>query len=392
MKRPVLLALACASLVLVTHAARAAEVKVGLLGQFSGPYSWWGKEYQRGVDLYLAQHGGKAGEHTITVLARDEGGVSPQRSRQLAQELVVRDRVQYLLGGTFTPTVLGAAEVATQTRTPFLIGNAGTSSVTLKSPYYIRMGFTQWAVSVPLVEYAVNQGLKNAVIVAADYAPGQDAFDAYGETLKKMGGKVVAEVRVPLGTTDFSSYLQRIRDAKPQAVLMFMPVGPMSAGFIKSFKERELDKDGMTLLATTETLESDLPALGDSAVGVKTALHYTPYLPTAENKAFVAAYKARYGKDELPSHAAVAAYDGMRMIAEMVRATNGVKDGDKAMAAARGFAWTSPRGPVKIDANTREIVQNVYIREVERIDGRLGNKPIKTYAAVVEPWHQHHAK
>ena len=368
--------------------ATAAEIGIGLLGQFSGPYSWWGKEYQRGVDLYLESTGGKAGAHTLTVLPRDEGGTNPQRSRQLAQELVVRDKVQYLLGGTFTPTVLGVTEVATQTKTPFVVLNSGTSSVTQKSPYFVRVGFTQWTVSVPLVQYSVEQGTKNAVIVAADYAPGQDAFEAFGKTFTKLGGTIGGEVKVPLGTTDFSSYLQRVRDLKPQAVFMFMPVGPMSAGFIKAFKERELDKAGVTLYATTETMESDLPAIGDGALGLVTALHYSPYLDNPTNKTFVAAFTAKYGKDELPSIASVAGWDGMRVIAEMIRATNGVRDGDKALAAAKGFKWDSPRGAVSIDAKTREIVNNVYIRRVEKIDGQLGNKPFKTYPAVKEPWHE----
>jgi branched-chain amino acid transport system substrate-binding protein len=386
MLRRQFIALACA--VAAIASVQAAEIKVGLLGQFSGPYAWWGKEYQRGVDLYLQQTGGKVGMHTLSVLPRDEGGTSPQRSRQLAQELVVRDKVQYLLGGTFTPTVLGVTEVATQTKTPFVILNSGTSSVTLKSPYFVRVGFTQWTVSVPLVTYAFEQGVKNAVIVAADYAPGQDAFEAFGKTFTKLGGTIAGEVKVPLGTTDFSSYLQRVRDLKPQAVFMFMPLGPMSAGFIKSFKERELDKAGITLMATNETLESDLPAVGEGALGLTTALHYTPYLDNPANKAFVAAYKAKYGKDELTSIASLAGYDGMRLIAEMVRATNGEQNGDKAMAAAKGFKWDSPRGPASIDPKTREIVHNVYIRKVEKIDGQLGNKAFKTYPAVKEPWHE----
>ena len=388
-RRTCLAALALVASAASAPAAHAADIDIGLLGQFSGPYSWWGKEYQRGVELWMAaNNGGKVGAHTLKVLERDEGGTNPQRSRQLAQELVVRDKVQYLLGGTFTPTVLGVTDIATQAKTPFVVLNSGTSMVTTKSPYFVRVGFTQWTVSVPLVQYAVEQGVKNAAILVADYAPGHDGLEAYGKTFTKLGGTVSAEIKVPLGTTDFSSYLQRVRDAKPQAVFMFMPVGPMSAGFVKAFKERELDKAGIALYATTETMESDLPAIGDSALGLVTALHYTPYLDNAANKRFVAAYKAKYGKDEVPSMASVAAWDGMVLIAEMVKATNGAADGDKALAAAKGFKWESPRGALSIDAKTREVVNNVYIRKVEKIDGQLGNKPFKTYPAVKEPWHE----
>ncbi len=393
MKKKWMTSLLCATALVTSVAAQADEIKVGLLSQFSGGYSWWGKEYQRGVDLFLAQNNNKVGAHTITVLSRDEAGTSPQRARQLAQELVVRDQVQYLIGGAFTPTVLGAADVINQTKTPYIICNSGTSSVTDKSPYYTRVGFTQWSVSIPLVQWANENKLKNAVIVAADFAPGQDALDAFGQTHKKLGGTILGEVKVPLGTTDFSSYLQRVRDLKPQAVFMFMPLGPMSAGFIKAFKERDLDKDGITLLATNEAAEDDLPAIGDAAIGLTTALHYSPYLENPTNKAFVAAYKAKFGKDELPSIASLAAYDGMKVIAEMIKATNGVRDGDKAMLAARGFKWESPRGPVYIDPRTREIVQNVYMRKVVKVaDGKYANKEFKSYPAVKDPWHETNQK
>ncbi|RZS78172.1 ABC transporter substrate-binding protein [Pigmentiphaga kullae] len=380
--------LCAAAAVAAAGEAAAAEIKVGLLSQFSGAYTWWGREYQRGVDLYLAQRGGKFGEHTITVLSRDEAGSNPQRARQLSQELVVRDKVQYLIGGVFTPTVLGAVDVINQTKTPYVILNSGTSSVTDKSQYYVRAGFTQWTVSIPLVQWAYDQGMKNAVVLAADYAPGHDALEAFGKTFAKLGGKVVGEIKVPMGTTDFSSYLQRVRDLKPQAVFMFMPVGPMSAGMIRSFKERELDKAGITLLVTNEAQEEDIAPIGDAALGLTSALHYSPYLDTPLNKEFVTAYKAKYGKDELPSVASVAAYDGMRLIERMVGATNGVKDGDKAMAAIKDYKWDSPRGPVSIDPRTREIVQNVYMRKVEKIDGKLGNKVFHTYPAVKDPWHE----
>jgi branched-chain amino acid transport system substrate-binding protein len=369
-------------------AAHADDIKIGLMSQFSGVYSWWGQEYQRGVDMYLAQNGNKVGNHTLTVLPRDEAGTSPQRTRQLAQELTVRDRAQYLIGGVFTPTVLGTVDIVNQTKTPYVVLNSGTSSVTDKSPYFVRLGFTQWAVSVPLVTWAVQQGAKKAVIVAADYAPGYDALEAFGSTFKKQGGEVAAEIKVPLGTTDFSTYLQRVRDAGVQYVFMFMPVGPMSAGFIKAFKDRGLDKAGVTLLATNESQESDLPVVGDAALGLVTALHYTPYLDNPVNKAFVAAYKQKFGADALPSIASVAAYDGMRLIAQMVKATDGKKDGDKAMAAAKTAKWDSPRGPISIDADTREVVQNIYMRKVEKVDGKLGNVAFSTFPAVKDPWHE----
>ncbi|MCB5364249.1 ABC transporter substrate-binding protein [Pusillimonas sp. CC-YST705] len=375
-----------AALAMVTP-AWADDIKVGLLSQYSGTYSWWGQEYDRGVELFLEETGGKVGDHTLSILRRDEGGTSPARSRQLAQELVVRDKAQYLVGGTFTPTVMGTADIVDQTKTPYVFVNGATSSMTDKTPYFVRVGYTSWAYCEPLVQWVYDQGARKAITVVADYAPGVDIENAFNDTFKKLGGDMVDSIRVPLGTTDFSAYLQRIKDTGVEHVFMFMPVGPMSAGFIKAFQERGLGKDGVALYAGAETQESDLPAIGDSALGIVTALHYSPYLDTAVNKDFVKRFQAKYGNDAVPSLAAMGAYDAMQLVAKMVEATDGKKDGEKALEAVKGYSWESPRGPSKIEADTREITQNIYIRRVDKVDGKLGNVPIHTYEAVKEPWH-----
>ena len=362
------------------------EVKVGLMGSFTGPYATWGKQYQEGVDLWLVQNNGRVGNMKISVLYRDVGGPNPQRAKQVAQELVVRDEVAVLAGLEFTPTVLAVQEVIDQAKIPFVIFNSGTSSVTRKSPFYVRPAFTQWSVSVPTAKWAAQQGMKRAVIVAADYAPGHDALAAYAKGFTDAGGQIIGEVRVPMGTTDFSSYLLRVRDLNPEGVFMFMPVGPMSAGFIKAYAERGLLKQGIRLMAGAETQEFDLPAIGDSAIGVISALHYGPYLDNPANKAFVEAFKAKYGKDAMPSMISVVAYDGMRIVAKMLEATGGQRDGVKMMEAVKGMKWDSPRGPVYIDPQTREIVQNIYVRRVEKVNGVLFNKEFTTLPAVKDPW------
>jgi branched-chain amino acid transport system substrate-binding protein len=362
----------------------AAEVKVGVIASFTGPYAIWGKQFQEAVDLYLEQQNGKAGNHDVKILYRDVGGPNGQRARQLAQELIVRDGVAVLAGLEFTPTALAVADVVTEAKIPFVIFNAGTSMVVQKSPFFVRTGFTQWSVSIPVTKWATQQGYKSCAIVAADYGPGHDAIDAYRKGFGEAGGKIAAEIRVPVGTTDFSSYLQRVRDASPQCTFMFMPVGPMSAGFIKSYGERGLSK--IQLITGAETQEFDLPAIGDSAIGVVTALHYGPYLDNPANKAFVQAYKAKYGKDALPSLISIAAYDGMKVVFEMIKATDGKRDGVKAIEAVKGLKWDSPRGPVQIDPRTRDIVQNIYVRRVEKMNGVLMNKAFYTYPAVKDPW------
>lgn len=366
--------------------AAAAEVKVGVIGPFTGPYAYWGNQFKQAIELYLAENGGKASGHDITVIYRDDGGANPQRTRQLAQELATRDEVQYLAGFAFTPTALAVAEVANEAQLPAVVFNAGTSMVTRKSPFFIRTGFTQWTVSIPITQWAAKEGKKACAIVAADYAPGYDAVEAFTHGFTNAGGKIVEVVKVPLNTPDFSSYLQRVKDQKPDCVFMFMPVGPMSVGFVRSFVERGLKQAGIELYASAETQEADLPPLGDAGLGLVTALHYGPGLDTPANKALVGGLRKMFGTEALPNIASVAAYDGMKVIAEMVRATDGRRNGVQAIDAIKGFAWDSPRGQVSIDPKTRDIVNNVYIRRVEKRGDALVNVAIHSYLGVKEPW------
>lgn len=377
--------LAGVALMVAAGAANADEIRVGVIASFSGPYSTWGKHIQEATDLFLAQHDGKVGNHTVKIIYRDVGGNNPARARQLAEELVVRDKVQYLAGLEFTPTALAVADVATQAKVPTVINNAGTSGILAKSPYLLRAGYTQWMVATPLAKWTAEQGGKKVLLAAADYAPGLDAIASYKKSFAEAGGSVVGELKIPLNTTDFSPYMQRIKEAAPEYLYMFMPVGPSSVAFIKAFVERGLDKSGIKLLATAETEESELPAYGDAAAGIVTALHYSSAGTSPTNIAFAAALRKKYGADRIPNVASVSAYDSMTMIFEMIRATDGKQDGDKAMAAIKTFAWESPRGPVAVDPQTRELIQNIYIRRIEKVNGAYVNKPFKTYPAIKDP-------
>jgi branched-chain amino acid transport system substrate-binding protein len=387
--RFLLSAIAAAMAIIQATAAGADDIKIGVLGSFSGSYASWGQHFQQAVDLWLEQRKSQVGAHKLSVLYRDVGGANPQRAKQLAQELVVRDQVNYLAGLEFTPTVLAVAEVIDQAKMPFVIFNSGTSVVTRKSPFYIRAGFTQWSVAVPEAHWAIEQGKKRAVIISADFAPGYDAIDSYTQGFSEKGGTILDTIKVPMGTTDFSSYLQRIRDAKPDSTFMFMPVGPMSVGLIKAYMDSGLRNAGVELYAAAEADDTDLPAIGDAAIGMLSALHYSASLDNPTNKAFVAALTAKFGAAGLPNIASVAAYDGMTVIGKMIEAT-GSAGGEKAIAAVKGFAWESPRGPVSIDPMTRDIVQNIYIRRVEKAGDRLINKTIHTYPSVKDPWKEMH--
>ena len=391
MKAPVLKISAAALLAAAawTSAVMAEEVKVGIIASISGPFSIWGREYKEGIDLFMDKVGGKAGNNTLAIIYRDVGGANPPRSRQLAQELVLRDKVAILGGHELTPNVLAVIDVINQAKIPFVIFNAGTATITDKSPFFVRPTFTNWTSYYTVARYAGMQGMKKCVTVVADYAPGHDAAIAAAEGLKREGGEIIAEIQVPLDATDFSSYLQRIKDASPQCAIVFIPQGATSVAFVKAYLDRGLLKDGIKFFGQSETDETDLPAIGDAALGIITSMPYAPSLDNAANKEFLQAYTKKYGADHSPpTNITVAAYDGMYVIAKMAEVVNGAINGQKEVDTVKGMAWQSPRGPVSIDPETRELIQNVYIREVVKENGVLYNKVIYTFENQKEPWHE----
>ena len=367
--------------------ARADPVTVGIQASFSGPFSIWGKEYREGAELMLGQLGGTAGGHRIRIVYGDDGGDNPQRAQQLAQEMIVRDGAAVIGGSDLTPDTLAVTKIINQAKVPFVIFNTGTASVTDKSPYFVRIAQTNWSTYYPLGVWAAREGHeKRCVAVVADYAPGLDSLAAVKRGFEGNGGTLIGQILVPLSTVDFSAYIQRIRDLSPDCTFIFMPLGPQSATFVKAYTGAGLMKAGVRLLGQSETWEADLPALGDDALGIITAFPYGPNLDNPANRAFVQAFAAKY--HAAPTMIAVLGYDGMRVMAKMVEATGGKPDGAAAVAAVKGFAWNSPRGPVSIDPRTRELVQPVYIRQVVKEGGRYVNKVIYTFPDEKEPWHE----
>ncbi len=363
-------------------AAQADTVRVGLILSLTGPFASTGKQLEAGARLYLAQQGDTVSGKRIELLVRDDGGL-PDQSRRLAQELVIKDKVQVLGGFSLTPLAMAAAPVATQSKTPSVVFVAATSSVIDASPYFIRSSFTLPQVTVGIAEWAPKNGLKNVVSLVSDYGPGLDAEAAFKTRFERHGGKVVDAIRVPLRNPDFAPFLQKARDTKPDAVFVFLPAGAGTA-FMKQFTERGLDKAGVKLIATGDVTEDDiLNEMGDVALGVVTSHHYSVAHPSPTNRAFVDAYrKANGGKR--PNYMAVAAYDGMRLIHSALKTTQGTT-GDALLNAMKGQAFESPRGPVLINAQTRDIVQDVYIRRVERRDGELYNVEFDVLKAVQDP-------
>ncbi|MBN7808816.1 ABC transporter substrate-binding protein [Agrobacterium rosae] len=384
MRKIILAAMAALAL---SSTAYADVIKVGVVGPFSGPFALQGKNFKAGIDAYMAIHGNKVGDDTVEIIYRDVPQADPAQSKALGQELVVKEKVQYLAGFYFTPDAMAVTPILKQAKVPMVIMNAATSAIMKTSPLVVRTSFTTWQTSTPIATVAFEAGVKKMISVVSDYGPGVDAENAFKAAFVKAGGEVVQSIRMPLTTNDFSPIMQRIKDSGADGVFAFLPSGPTTLGFVKAYNDNGLKAAGVKFFAPGDlTQESDLPALGDAALGIQTTFHYAVSHESPENKAFVeAATKAIGNKAEL-SFPAVGAFDGMHVIYKMIEATGGKQDAEKAVDAVKGLSWTSPRGPVSIDPESRHITQNIYLREVVKADdGSYINKEIRTFENQGDP-------
>ena len=382
--------IALALTAMLNAVAGAAEpVRIGLVLPMSGPFASYGKQIEHGVKLYLATQGDTFGGRKIELIIKDDSpGTAGDVSKRLAQELVIKDKVDILAGFGLTPSAFAVAPVATEAKKPMVVMNAATSSVTTKSNYIVRTSMTLPQNSAPIASWAAKNKIKKVFTLVADYGPGHDAEGQFKKTFTAAGGEIVGEVRAPVKNPDFAPFLQKIKDTKPDAVFLFLPPGGETIAFMKGFKERGLDAAGIQLIATGDLPDEDiLEAIGDSALGLVTSFHYSEAHKSPENKAYTDAYYKAYPKDR-PNFMSVGGYDGMRLIAEVLKKTNGNTDADKFIEAARGLKWVSPRGPISIDPATRDIVQNIYIRKVEKINGRLQNVEFDHVADFKDPGKQ----
>lgn len=389
-KRNTLATLALAALTAMGAfgSAHAADepLRIGMIATYSGPYADYGRQFDAGVALYLKEHGGKIAGRTVEIIKKDTAGPAPDAAKRIAQELVVRDKVSILTGLDFSPNAYAVGAIATQAKIPTLVMNAASSAITTSSPYVARLSFTVQQVTDPMARWMAKQGVKEAYTVVADYASGVDAETAFKKAFAAEGGKVVGEVRTPMNNPDFSAYVQRIKDAKPQAVFFFFPSGVMPPAFLKVWKERGMDEAGIKLYATGEaTDDSYLDATGDVALGLVTSHHYSYAHPSPKNQKFVKDFVAQFGTTLRPSYFAVTAYDAMAAIDLALAKTKGDVSGDKVMDALKGLSFESPRGPIEIDPVTRDIVQTVYIRKTEKVDGKLVNVEFDKFDKVKDP-------
>ena len=362
------------------------SIKIGLIAPFSGPFADYGKQMEGGIKAYMALHGDTVAGKKIQIIIKDTTGPSPEIAKRLAQELVVRDKVDFLAGFGLTPEALAVAPIAEQSKTPMIIMNAATSVITTKSNYIARFSMTLPQVAAPMGTWAASNKIKKVVTLVADYGPGIDAEAAFKDTLQKGGGTVVEAIRVPLKNPDFSPYIQRIKDAKPDAVFVFVPAGEQSIAFMKGYRERGLAEAGIQVIATGDLTDDHvLPAMGSATLGVITTFHYSAAHKSPENAAFLKSFASANPNSGRPNFMAVGAYDGMAAIYAVSRKLNGTIDGDKAMQVLKGLKLNSPRGPIMIDPATRDIVQTVYVRKVEALGTEFFNVEFDKFSDMKDP-------
>jgi len=360
-------------------------VKIGVIFAYSGQFADPSTQGDNGIKLYLKEHGDKLAGKNVELIRKDVGGINPPVAKRLAQELVTRDGVDVLAGLGLTPNALAAADVSAEAKKFMVVMNAATAIVTTKSPYMARVSFTIPQLNQTLGTWAQQHGLKNAYILVTDYGPGIDAEAAFQKGFKEAGGDIVGAVRMAVQSPDFSAYVQRAKDLNPQGIFIMIPGGAQPGAFGKALAERGIDPQKIEILGQAEiTDEHALASMGDVAIGIITAGHYDYTHHSKLNEEFVQAYKAEFQRN--PDFFSVGGYDGMHLIDLAQQKSGGKTDGDSLINAAKGAAWESPRGPISIDPETRDIVQTVYIRKVQKVDGRLINVEIDAIPNVKDPF------
>ena len=382
-----------AAALLAAATACAQTIKVGLISTYSGPEAKYGEQMERGMRLYMKHNASLLPPGVnVELVTRDDGGPNPDKAKQIAQELILRDKVNFLAGFVWTPNTMSVAPLITEAKVPSVIMNAAASQNTMRSPYYVRVSFTEWQNGYPIGQWGAKR-YKRAFTIVSDFSPGHDAEESFVKGFTEGGGEVIGKMRVPLPTADYSAFLQRAKDAKPDAVYVFVPAGQKSTQVMKSFRELGLDKAGIKLIGSGNlTIDDELPNMGDVPLGIVTSYHYSLAADRAANKRFRELFANDYGKS-IPNMVTVAAWDGMDAIYAAIRAQGGRIEPDRTMEILRNYRnANSPRGPISIDPETRDIVQNIYIREVRQLAGNLANVEIDTIANVKDPWKEFNKK
>ncbi len=382
----VLRVLTVALCLLAGAASAQGTVKIGVIAEFSGPFADYGAQILGGMKTYLKQNGEVFGGKKIEIVVKDTTGAAPDVAKRLAQEVITRDHVDILAGFGLTPNALAVAPVSAEAKKPMVIMNAATSVITTRSPYIVRLSHTLPQDTQPIAQWAAKNGIKRVFTLVSDFGPGVDAETTFVKAFKAANGEIVDSVRTPLQNPDFAPFLQRIKDTRPEAVFVFLPPGSQTIAFIKGYEERGLKQAGIKIIATGDlTDDGVLQAMGEPTLGLITSFHYSAAHDSPENKAFLKTYTETNGTKLRANFMACAGYDGMAAIAEALKKTGGSIDPDRFVGAIKGMKLVSPRGPIMIDPDTRDIVQTVYIRRVEKIDGILYNVEFDKFPDVKDP-------
>lgn len=357
--------------------------RIGLILPMTGPFASTGRQVDAAVKAYLRQHGDSFAGRKVEILLRDDTGVAPDVTRRHAQELATRERVKTLMGFGLTPLALSAAPVATEAKLPMVVTCAATSFIPARSPFILRTAFSLPLACQPMADWAFRNNIRTVATLVTDFAPGLDSEKAFKERFERHGGQVPLTLRTPLRNPDYAPFLQRVRDVRPDALFIFVPSGE-GAALTKQFAERGLPEAGVRLIGTGDVVDDDIVNdMGESVIGAITCHHYSAAHDSAENRAFAEAFRA-IAPGMRQNFMAAGGYDGMHLVAEMLKRTSGSDDGERLLAAGKGLSWTSPRGPVTIDANSRDIVQDMYIRRTQRRDGQIWNIEFDTIRQVRE--------
>jgi len=385
MHKTTTLALCVLAAVLAAAPATAQQpLKLGVILPYSGQFADGATQMDNAIKLYVQQHGDTVAGRKIEIIRRDTGGVAPDVAKRLAQELVVRDNVDILAGFLLTPNAMAAAAVSEEAKKFMVVMNAATAIVTTKSPYMVRTSLTIPQTTEVFAAWAFKSGIKKAYTMVSDYGPGHDAEGAFQRAFKEAGGEIVGSVRFPVNIPDFAPYLQRAKDANPEAIFIFVPGGSQPAAFAKALKDVGIDAQKTKILGQGEiTEENALASMGDAGLGIITSFHYDYNHDSKANKDYVKAFNDAFKRN--PDFFATGGYDGMHLIYEAVKKTGGKTDPDLLLAAAKGMAWESPRGPISIDPETRDVVQTIYIRRVEKVGGQLRNVEFEKIPNVKDP-------
>jgi branched-chain amino acid transport system substrate-binding protein len=375
---------AFAAVLIGAGAAQAQDtIKIGLIMAYSGQFADTAAQMDNAIKLYLKEKGDTVAGKKIELIRKDTGGPNPDVAKRLAQELVVRDKVDVLAGFTLTPEALGAADVSAEAKKFMVVMNAATSIITAKSPYIARTSLTIPQLEYPFGQWAFKNGLKKIYTMVSDYGPGLDAETWFQKGFKDAGGEIVGSVRMPVANPDFSAFVQRAKDVNPEGIFIFIPGGAQPIAITKAFQERGFPGDKILGQGEITMDDNALKSMGDSALGIRTVFHYGWEHKSAANEAFVKAFRAEYNRS--PDVFSIGGWDGMHLIYEALKKTGGKADGDSLIAAAKGMKWESPRGPISIDPETRDIVQTVYIRKVEKVGDATQNVEIDKIENAKDP-------